>query len=64
MVAGAERAKAATGALPEMREAQVLGKALLYLKSQVLRRIRWGVLECSPKFSSLMLLSALRDLGF
>lgn len=64
MVAGAERAKAATGALPEMCEAQVLGKALLYLKSQVLRRIRWGVLECSPKFSSLMLLSALWDLGF
>lgn len=64
MVAGAERAKAATGALLEMREAQVLGKALLYLKSQVLRRIRWGVLECCPKFSSLMLLSALWDLGF
>lgn len=63
MVAGAERAKAATGALPELCGTQILGYALLYIKSQVLRRVRWGVLECSPKLSSLMLLSAIWDLG-
>lgn len=65
MVAGAQRAKAVAVALPETCRAQVLGHILLYIKSQVLRRIRWDVLDCSPKFSSLMLLSAIYwDLGF
>lgn len=63
MLADAERAKAVTAALPERCGAQVLGNVLLYIKSQVLRRMRWGVLDCSPKFSSLMLLSAIWDLG-
>lgn len=64
MVAGAEGAKVATGACPELCGTQILGNALLYIKSQVLRRVREGVLEYSPTFSSLMLLNAIWDLGF
>lgn len=64
VVAGAEGAKAATGILPELCGTRILGNVLLYIKSQVLRRVRGSVLVYSPKFSSLMLLNAIWDLGF
>lgn len=62
VVAGAERAKVVPAASRRCG-AHGLGKVLPYLKSQVLKENRWGVLDCST-FKCLMLLSAAWALGF